>query len=78
MSRFIDLAKRIAETGSEGILIWILPQIISEMLGGEPNFNCYPGKPTDECYDIAFFFSLNGSFKSGGGHYGFNEMALLA
>ncbi len=74
MGKFIDIARRIADTGSEGIPIWRLSEIIAEMFGKEPDFNCYPGAHGNKCYDIAFFFSLNGSFKNGGGHYGFNEI----
>lgn len=75
MGNFIEIARRIAQNGSEqGISVSQLTEIISEMFGDEPNFNCYPGTPGNTCCDIAFFFSLNGSFKRGSGHYGFNDI----
>ncbi|MGA2224600.1 MAG: hypothetical protein ABSH41_09180, partial [Syntrophobacteraceae bacterium] len=69
-----EIARLIAQIGSEqGISVSQLTEIISGALGEDHNFNCYPGIPGNTCYDIAFFFSLNGSLKSGGGHYGFKE-----
>jgi hypothetical protein len=71
---FIEIARSIARRGTEEpINVSMLLDIVFGMIG-EGNINCYPGTPGEACHNLALFCSLNGSLKTGGGHYGFEQI----
>lgn len=66
-----EIARRLREPGnSKGIAPGELPRIVSDIIGHRP-INCYPGIPSDRCFDLAFFISLTSPVYTGGrrGHY---------
>jgi len=71
--RFHEIAGEIARRASDGgASVADIEDILSSRVGGA--VNCYPGTPTDQCYPVAFFVSLQGRAARGRGHLNFAQM----
>lgn len=69
---FLEIANRIAKKATDtGITIKEIADIVSSSLG---EVNCYPGIPTSNCYDVAFFISLSEAKAKGNRHLTFIRM----
>ena len=65
-----NIASRLEEVSGEG---GIIPQDIASIVGGSgygSDINCYPGRPSHGCHDLAVFVSLTSPQHKGkhGGH----------
>jgi hypothetical protein len=61
---FFDVAQRIARRATEG---GISINEIGDILQAEHGeVNCYPGVPSGQCHDIAYFFSFEGLLRKRG------------
>ena len=71
--RFHEVAVEIARCASDGgASVSDIEDILSSRIGGA--VNCYPGTPTNQCYHVAFFVSLQGRASKGRGHLNFAQM----
>ncbi len=59
---------------TEGVRAEDIPGII-EGVPSIHSYNCYPGRPGDQCHELAFFVSLNSRrYAEGRGHLSFEKM----
>jgi hypothetical protein len=66
-TEFFALAERLARTANDGGLsVDQLNDIAASQFG---DINCYPGRPSDQCYPLALFVALHGQLRQDRGHY---------